>query len=254
MVAGCGAKLSKMVLFVFNSILWLVAIALIALGGYVVARPADYGAFFGDSANTLNIACGVIIAVGCLVFLLAFAGCFGACKESAGMLKIYIAVLLLLVILEIVGGILALVFRNSIEKTATDVWKEQMNLKTAEYVKDKPDFVDTIQLAFKCCGSSDYKSWKNTAFQNNTVNAGLYVPASCCKTYEAGCNDATTGGDDIADDTAIYLEGCTDEVVNFFKDNFLIIGAVALGLVAAEILAMIFACCVISGISNGEYE
>ncbi|XP_022082894.1 CD63 antigen-like isoform X2 [Acanthaster planci] len=252
MVAGCGAKISKMILFVFNFLLWLVGIVLIGLGGFVVARPGTYGNFFGDSTNLLNVASGVVIAVGCLVFLVAFAGCCGAMKESACLLKIYIAVVVVLVILEIVGGILALVFRENIESTLAEVLSDQM-ATYEKYDASANNLVDTVQKGFKCCGNSTYESWRGSKFQ--LMNPGKFVPLSCClDEKDTTCNNGNALNTDINDKAKIHNGGCTSQIVQFVKDNFLIIGAVALGMVAAEILAMIFACCVIAGINNGEYE
>ncbi|XP_033645980.1 CD151 antigen-like [Asterias rubens] len=255
MVDGCGATLSKMILFVLNALVWVVSIALIALGAYVLANQGKYAGVFGTNTNTLVIVCGTVLGVGCLIFLTAFCGCCGAMKESSCLLKMYIGILVILILVEVIGGILALVFRGSIRTFLSEQMQTQV---TKSYGKKDQEavttFLDGFQEGQSCCGVENYTDYLGSAFQK--ANPEKFVPLSCCKDQSVEtCNDAS--GDDIADPDLIFSgpkQGCLPILVNFFEDNFLYIGAAALALVAFEILASIFACCVIGGIKRGEYE
>ncbi|XP_071809184.1 CD151 antigen-like isoform X2 [Asterias amurensis] len=254
MVEGCGATLSKMILFVLNALVWVVSIALIALGAYVLANQGEFAGVFGNNANALLAVSCTVLSVGCMIFLTAFCGCCGAIKESSCLLKTYIGILIIVILAEVIGGVLALVFRGSIRTVLSDEMQTQV---TKSYGEDGQEtvtkFLDAFQSGQKCCGVENYTDYSGSAFQ--TANPGKFVPASCCKKETDTCNNAN--GNDIADPALIYSgpkEGCLPKLVKFFEDNFLYIGAAALALVAFEILACIFACCVIGGIKRGEYE
>ncbi len=232
----------------------MVSIALIGIGAFVLANQGKYSAVFGENTNTLAVASGLVIGVGCLIFLTAFCGCCGAVKESSCLLKLYIIILILLVVLEIAGGILALVFRGSINDfLSTELQKQVTKSYGVKNQTGVTDLMDLFQQEQKCCGVGNYTDYKGSEFQKNDTT--VFVPQSCCKDKKkTDCNKINAAGDDVVDVTQIYTEGCLTKMVQFFEDNFLYIGAAALALVAFEILAAIFACCVIGGIKRGDYE
>ena len=87
-------------------------------------RFADYVVFVNeDSANWLTyVFKGTLfglIGVGAFVGLSGFLGCCGAIRESRWMVGMYMALLVLVMIVELGGGILAVIYRQKIE-TAMD--------------------------------------------------------------------------------------------------------------------------------------
>ena len=105
MGVSCGAQVIKILLFVFN-LLWLVSnsitmlnvqahldhsLCLQVLGGVVIWLGVSITSWSGDFEHMLdtNMKGGAIsvLVAGALIFLIAFLGCCGACKENSCMLS-----------------------------------------------------------------------------------------------------------------------------------------------------------------------
>ncbi|XP_038052417.1 CD151 antigen-like [Patiria miniata] len=253
MAQGCGASMSKIILFIFNALVWVASIILIAIGGYVLNNSSKYDNLFGESSNTLTVVCGFLIGVGCFIFLVGFLGCCGACMENGCFLKLYFVFLLVLVLVEFIGGILAFVYRNDIKKFIQDELDQQVKQFYGEPdQKVVTGAVDDLQRDEKCCGVVDYTDYYNSTFATLPQFTGEAVPQSCCKDQnDDTCNAARANGT-IADVSKIYTDGCMAKLVKIFEDNFVYIGVAALVLILVEISAMIMSCCLISGIGKKD--
>ncbi|XP_033645627.1 CD63 antigen-like [Asterias rubens] len=253
MVHGCGATVAKFTLFVFNLLVWVASIVLIAVGGYVLNNSAKYSNLFGEDTNTLAVVCGTLIGIGCFIFLVGFLGCCGASTENSCFLKLYFTFLLILTLVEIVGGILALVFKDEIKETFDDeLLKQVQQLYGLADQTVITDSIDALQRDSHCCGAENFTNYYGSEFSKLPGNQA--VPVTCCiDETDSSCNDAKADGT-IADPSKINTDGCVDKLIDFFESNFLYIGGAALGLVIVQILAMVMACCLISGIDNSGYE
>ncbi|XP_072047837.1 CD63 antigen-like isoform X2 [Amphiura filiformis] len=251
MAVGCGAKIAKMLLFIINFCVWAVGIVLIAVGAYVMIEADKYSYLFGDE-DTLTTVAGIIIGTGCFIFFVGFCACCGAIKEIVCLLQVYAFLIVLVIILEVVAAILAFVFQDDLIK----FMEENIN-KIIEEEYDGSDnaatqSIDLVQKDFNCCGATGYADWDPQTLWGST-NAGLAVPESCCKDYPNhgnGCNAGTPGNPTSIE--SINVDGCVDAFTNWIQDNYLIVGGVCLGLLVFEILALIFSCCLISNIKNGD--
>ncbi|XP_022082939.1 CD151 antigen-like [Acanthaster planci] len=255
MAQGCGAKTSKFILFVFNALVWVASIILIAIGGYVLNNSSKYSDLFGEGSSTLNGVCGVVIGVGCFIFLVGFLGCCGAVVENGLFLKLYFVFLLVLVLAEFIGGIVAFVYRNDIREFIEKNLDEQVTkyYGLADH-KAITNAMDDLQQKDKCCGVFNYTDYYNSTFATLPEYAGQAVPKSCCKNEgEVGCNRANPDKT-IADRSKIFTDGCMDKLVAVFEDNFVYIGVAALVLILVEVTAMIMACCLISGMKKDSYK
>ena len=70
----------------------------------------------------------VLIAVGSIIMILGFLGCCGAIKESRCMLLLFFIGLLLILILQVTGGILGAVYKPQLEEGFNLVIMEAANL------------------------------------------------------------------------------------------------------------------------------
>uniref|UniRef100_A0A8C7WWP2 CD63 molecule n=1 Tax=Oryzias sinensis TaxID=183150 RepID=A0A8C7WWP2_9TELE len=98
----------------------------------------------------------VIIAVGALIFFIAFFGCCGALKEHYCMVTTFAVLLTLIIIIEIAAAIAGFVFRNKVN-------------------------VAWIHLQLKCCGVNSSSDWSYLDSDGNSV------PDSCCINKTKGC-------------------------------------------------------------------
>lgn len=227
MVEG-GMKCVKYLLFAFNLIFVIAAIALIAVGIYVQVQLHDYLSFFSGKVNAAAI---LIIIVGAIIFFIAGFGCCGAIKENYVCTMVFAVLLAVVFIFELAGGIAGFVMRNQLHDEVSEKMKEaEANYHSQEGVKKS---WDAVQTNFKCCGVDSYTEWHAH---------NVSYPDSCCK--KAPCVPGTAN---------FYNEPCLEEFVDFVKTNIVKVGGVGIGLAFVQIVGIIFACCLARAIRK-EYE
>lgn len=232
MVEG-GMKCVKFLLFAFNLVFVIAAIALIAVGAYVQVKLVDYYDFFGNQYTGPGI---LLIVVGVLIFVIAFFGCMGALKENYCLTMTFAVLLGLVFIMMIAGGIAAYVLRNEIEGEVKKILVE------AEDNYNKNDGVtktwDKLQREFECCGVNSSAEWPALPQMNGTY------PKSCCK------DEATCTLDKPGD---MKTMNCEEAFVSWMEDKVAIIGGVGIGLAFVMVVGVLFACCLARAIRK-EYE
>ncbi|ESP04272.1 hypothetical protein LOTGIDRAFT_204983 [Lottia gigantea] len=231
MVEG-GMKCIKLLLFVFNLLFVIAGIGLIGAGSYVQIKLTEYSDILGSQYTGPGI---LIIIVGVVIFGIAFFGCCGAIKENYCLVMTFGALLTIIFILEIAGGIAGFVLKNQIESDVITLLKE----KEGQYYKNdgvKASF-DALQKDFACCGVDGPNDWINGT-ANNTI------PTSCCKDFKQG---------QTCDLAKAYPEGCEKKFVDYLKNNIGIIGGIGIGLAFIQVVGICFACCLARAIRK-EYE
>lgn len=228
---GCLSEITegiaKYLLFLFNFLIVVCGIILIAVGALILVNEGK-----GIAAFTEYSVGGFAVAVGVIIFLIAFFGCCGAIKEDSCMLTTYAVILVTLFILQAVLGALAFVAlrdnNGEIDRTVQRAVQKVFD----GYVNDpnnqsKKNVVDNIQKSFKCCGVTGYEYWSST---------GLGVPDSCCN---GPCFSIES----------YYGTGCTQGFINTVTSHIKVVGGVAIAFAVVELLGAVFACIVKNNIS-----
>ncbi|WP_459806211.1 tetraspanin family protein, partial [Herbidospora sp. RD11066] len=81
----------------------------------------------------------------------------GALRENICFLRTYMSVMIIIVILEVIGGLLACAFWPEVQKSVDNQFKNAI-----EQYRDNIDLqnaIDSVQESFQCCGSSDLNDW-----------------------------------------------------------------------------------------------
>ncbi|XP_041462713.1 23 kDa integral membrane protein-like [Lytechinus variegatus] len=250
MVAGCGPKIAKCFLFILNFCLWVCSIALIAGGAYVTAEYKRYVDLFSE--DTILTVSWTTIGIGIFIFIVGFAGCCGAIGENSCLLKMYFMFVLIIVLAEAALGILTFVYSDDIEQSLEDGMLQSIN-ETYGLNKGATEAVDDIQKLFECCGAKGYSDY----MYSEHLKTGRAVPESCCAKNSttgitANCTIGAKG--QPTDPDLVWKDGCVDASKDTIQNHYIIIGAVAFGFLIFEILTMVFACCVISGINKDGYD
>jgi hypothetical protein len=186
-MVDCAANVAKIILFIFNVILWLIGLAILVMGILVVvAMNKNY-----YDGSVLKVLGWLAIVIGVSIFVLGFCGCCGAINESLCLLKTYIVLLTIFLALSITLGIILAAKRDSIPGSLLDDLKEKIEIYpppsvgTPEMSKKEriaKDFVDSIHHSFNCCGLEGDKEWlKRRFFLNSTVLSHKSFPVTCCK-------------------------------------------------------------------------
>lgn len=181
----------------------------------------------------------VIIAVGAFLFLVAFVGCCGACKENYCLMVTFAIFLSLIMLVEVAVAIAGYVFRDKVMSEFNKDFRQQMQ----NYPKNNHtvSIVDRMQEDFKCCGAANYTDWESIPLMPKDR-----VPDSCCINVTQGCGISFKVKE-------IHEEGCVQKIGGWLRSNVLVVAAAALGIAFVEVLGIIFACCLVKSIRSG-YE
>ncbi|XP_007467828.1 PREDICTED: CD63 antigen isoform X2 [Lipotes vexillifer] len=179
----------------------------------------------------------VIIAVGAFLFLVAFVGCCGACKENYCLMITFAIFLSLIMLVEVAAAIAGYVFRDKVISEFNKDFRQQMQ----NYPQNNhtASILDSMQEDFKCCGAANYTDWEKILSMKR-------VPDSCCVNVTQGCGINFNVKD-------IHTEGCVERIGGWLRSKVLVVAAAALGIAFVEVLGIVFACCLVKSIRSG-YE
>ncbi|CAF0810725.1 unnamed protein product [Rotaria sp. Silwood1] len=213
-VLSCGVGFMRGILLLLNVFFALVGLGLIGLGIYVkvdnkisavLSKFTEVSSFSGQSLGFLAF---VLIGGGIFTILIAISGCLGSLWRNRCLLYLYAIVLGVLMIIELVGFILAFVYKDKLEdvyrKTLTTVF---VNALIANDTKVLDAFHD-MEESLQCCGvngKTDYTEY------------GKDAPSWC---YE-------------------YQQGCSTIIINTLKKNLPIIGGSLGAVLFLELLSFI---------------
>ncbi|NWV18721.1 TSN8 protein, partial [Origma solitaria] len=96
----------------------------------------------------------LLIAVGAIIMVLGFLGCCGAVRESGCMLMLFFIGLLLILILQVTGGILGAVYKSQTEASLNQTLMESVKAlqsTTGEHKEFQEEF-QKFEKKNQCCG------------------------------------------------------------------------------------------------------
>jgi len=243
MVAG-GAKIIKFLVLFFNFLFFIFGIVLLGVGAYAEVKFGDF-----TKLSSVDFASGsrLLIAVGVFIAVIAFFGCCGAWKENRCLLVVFFALLLVMIVVEIAGAVLAYQHRDEISSTL----ENDINSTIAnDYGTDKvkTEAIDLLQQVEKCCGAVSWRDWVINTNYNITK-----VPDSCCVDETAGCGESFYDPKSPNDLSKIYQTGCYVKLSTLVRDNLKTVAGVAIAILVIQILGMVFAGCLIRKIGQEAY-
>ncbi|NXQ52233.1 TSN8 protein, partial [Anthoscopus minutus] len=173
----------------------------------------------------------LLIAVGAIIMILGFLGCCGAVKESRCMLMLFFIALLLILILQVTGGILGAVYKSKVEEVLNLTLSTSVDIlqsTTAEHKEYQEDF-QKFERKNQCCGLlNGPKDWGEN-FNKPSSNICQCEPeeasSDLCIKYQ---------------NRYIYKRSCREVIMEQIKDNLIIIMGIAFGLAVVEILGLVF--------------
>ncbi|XP_064518314.1 tetraspanin-15 isoform X1 [Pseudopipra pipra] len=186
----------------------------------------------------------ILILLGVIMFLVSFVGVLASLRDNLCLLQAFMYILGICLLIELTGGVVALIFRNQTIKFLNN------NIRRGiENYYDDLDFkniMDSVQKQFKCCGGEDYKDWSQNAYHNCGAPGPLAcgVPYTCCirnKTdiINTMCGYKTIDKERLSAQNIIYVRGCTNAVLIWFLDNYTIMAGVLLGILLPQFLGVL---------------
>ncbi|XP_017779846.1 PREDICTED: CD63 antigen-like [Nicrophorus vespilloides] len=227
----------KYLLFIFNLLFVVTGIILLSVGLTTKAYFSDYETFLDQQYFS---APNLLIAIGAIIFIIAFFGCCGAVKQNYCMIITFSTLLILIFVLEFAAGIAGYVLRSQTEQFLNT----SMHTSLSKYNKSNNNEVaviwDTMQKNLNCCGVQDYQDW---------IKAYDALPMSCCDIQNglmsvAQCNNATE---------TLHQNGCINNLDGYISGHALTIATI--GLIFAFIQMMGILCsCYLSKQVKQNYE
>ncbi|KAK6625394.1 hypothetical protein RUM43_005691 [Polyplax serrata] len=227
MALSIGAKCIKCLLFTFNLLFVMSGFILIIIGSVIKTPYSAYHYILDHGFFSIPV---LLIFIGIIIFVVSFLGCCGAFKENYCMTIGFGVSLLLVLLLEISGGIAGYVLRDKVS-----VVLKQNLTNSIPYYNDTPDVKklwDIAQHTFSCCGVDGVDDWNG------------FIPKSCCS--EIPANGTCTK--DIA-----FKNSCYGFLENFFKTNAATLGGAGIGISVIQVLGILFSYSLASSIGK-QYE
>ncbi|XP_078272753.1 tetraspanin-8-like [Rhinoraja longicauda] len=224
------SKCIKYSMFIFNFLFWLSGTIILAVSIWIRVSK--------DGLKQLGImgmadfypAINLLIAVGAIIMVFGFLGCCGAIKESRCMLILFFIGLLLILAIQITGGILCAVHKSEIGKTLKEQFAKLIPL--SDQLDNVKQQIEEIQKENKCCGLLEgYKDWKN-------------IPVSCM------CDDKDLDSCIKTPSGFAWAKSCGTVLIEVLKGNLVIVVGVALGLAVVEIFGLILSMTLYCQIKN----
>lgn len=226
-VSGC----MKYSMFIFNFLFWVCGSVILGVSVWIrVSKDAQQEL---EIDSSLFAGVDLLIAVGSIIMVLGFLGCCGAIKESRCMLLLFFIGLLLILILQVTGGILGAVYRSQIETSLNKTLLENVKAlqNSTEEAKVFQEKFRKFERMNQCCGLLNGPSdW------GKNFNTDLGDHKACeCELKDQLSNLCTT-----LEGRHIYKTPCREVIIEYLKDHLLIIMGIAFGLAVIEILGLGF--------------
>ncbi|KAF4105730.1 tetraspanin-15 [Onychostoma macrolepis] len=251
----CSYLFLKFSLIVYATIFWLIGGFILAIGIYAEVERQQYktleGVFLAPAI--------ILIVLGVIIFIVSFIGVLASLRDNLCLLKVFLYMLALCLILELVGGILALIFRTQTE----DLLNKNIRKGMVNYYDDLDfkNIMDFVQKTFKCCGGTDFTDWKVNMYHNCSAPGPLAcaVPYTCCQSKHSEVVNTMCGyralvKERLENIDAIYTRGCTNAVFIWFMDNYKVMAGLLLGILVPQFFGVIFAWLYITRVEDAIEE
>ncbi|KAM9559817.1 tetraspanin-15-like [Salvelinus alpinus] len=246
----------KFTVIVYATIFWLIGGFILAIGIYAEVERQRYktleGVFLAPAI--------ILIVLGVVMFIVSFIGVLASLRDNLMLLKVFLYTLTVCLILELLGGILALVFRHQ----TLDLLNKNIRKGIVNYYDDLDfkNIMDFVQRKFKCCGGQEYKDWEVNMYHNCTAPGPLAcgVPYTCCLENKPSEVTNTLCGYKVLDkerldlQNVIYIRGCTDAVFIWFMDNYKIMAGLLLGILFPQFFGVIISWLYITRVEDAIAE
>lgn len=236
----CCKGFLKIMMFIFNGAIFLAGAAVLGVG---VWAKVDTGSLLGFLSEVEGAPPGLdqlvnvsylLIAVGAVLLVIGFLGCCGAVREHRCMLLLFFIIVLIIFIIEVAGAVILLVFQGLAAGLIGSLEEQIRQDIHDNYGLDNgvTSLWNATMIEFECCGFTNYTDFDDSPYY--VEHGGQFYPFQCCNGTLVGNGACSTFGAQISN-----VDGCFGKLVEFLEQNAVIIAAVALGIAALEIAAMV---------------
>lgn len=267
MAIGCGGQLIKILLVILNVIVSLAGLGLVVIGIWFLADDQlfHYLGIASDHGSMVIIqaAASTILVVGFVSLVIGAIGCWGACQQKTSLLVIYAVIIVLIILVEIVGAILAGAFHAKIETTLKKTMNKTVQLDYGRVDAETQGW-DHLQYGLACCGVEGPHDWQTSFWMKKTNHsANATVPKTCCVLKSNNLSDPQPKDEEKCYQQAlqtnstseeyVHHKGCEKGLEDWITGHIYILIGVVVGVILIEVLVVVLACILKVRISRG-YE
>uniref|UniRef100_A0A914V977 Tetraspanin n=1 Tax=Plectus sambesii TaxID=2011161 RepID=A0A914V977_9BILA len=249
--------------FALNLFFWIAGLGTLGVSLWLRFDPAvaDYMRI-NNGLENFYTAVYILMAVGVIMTLLGFLGCWGAWRESQCMLVCFFIVLVVVFCLELACAILAYTHQETVKRYI----ENSMYDTVYEHYYRRPEYTeifDRIQTGLECCGVKSYKDWLSSYFSSEAsgrselgIGAANYgrVPQSCCnedglRDYPADCGKSFDKMELYTYEPFLHTKGCSEALYEKVYSNLDVAICVSVIIGALQLVGMVLSmllCCWIS--------
>ncbi|KAG0711068.1 Tetraspanin-6 [Chionoecetes opilio] len=203
---GC---VSKYGLLTINFFVVGLGLCVVGVSAAILRQNTIFGAVVSNMFYTVPL---TTLLAGIFLTSLGVMGCLGAIKEHALVLKLYAAVVIVLLVVVMTAGLTMIAFTAHASHFLVSGMTNVFNLYGDEQKEYLTQDLDMLQHTIHCCGINAYTDWANFAYGNGTS-----VADGCCRNMTAGCGEKLLLDPDVED--LVYTKGCLSFVTKAF-DSF----------------------------------
>lgn len=222
---NAGMRCIKYLLFSFNLLFVITGILISSVGATIKAIYNNFDTLLEDrfySPATL------LIAIGCIVFVVAVFGCCGAVRESTCMIMIFAVLLAIVFLLELSAGLAGYILQDGLKEYLVS----RVNVSIEKYETDSEiaGTIDFMQERLQCCGLESYHDWEGK-LENGTQgtisdDGNITVPTSCC----------------LQSCEYISGNGCINRLLYVVGQSAVMLASAAISIALLQLLGVMFAC------------
>ncbi|XP_040098136.1 tetraspanin-15 isoform X2 [Oryx dammah] len=191
----------KFSLVIYSTVFWLIGGLVLSVGIYAEVERQKYktleSAFLAPAI--------ILILLGVVMFIVSFIGVLASLRDNLCLLQAFMYILGICLIIELIGGVVALIFRNQTINFLND------NIRRGiENYYDDLDFKNIMDFVQK---------------ETEVVNTM--------------CGYKTIDKERLSVQNVIYVRGCTNAVLIWFMDNYTIMAGLLLGILLPQFLGVL---------------
>ncbi|XP_026208768.1 tetraspanin-10 [Anabas testudineus] len=233
----------KYFLFLCNMLFTVMGLVVLGLGMWGLISKESFAQEKIGSIGTDPML--ILGTVGFLLTMLCLSGCVGALRENCCLLRLFSAVMLVLITAQVLAAIMAYSLQNEIG----GYLRSGMLAAMARYQDDLDlrFITDEIQTNLQCCGADTYRDWEINIYYNCSAPGVLAcgVPATCCvdplengTVWNSQCGVRAQLLDEFTAQSVIFLGGCLGGISRWIEQHENLIGTVCIVILGVQLLTL----------------
>ncbi|CAK6963069.1 tetraspanin-10 [Scomber scombrus] len=233
----------KYFLFLTNLVFTVLGLLVIGVGMWGLISKESFAQEKIGSIGTDPML--ILVTLGIVLTMLCLTGCVGALRENCCLLKLFSAVVLVLITAQVLAAIVA----YSLQDQVGGVLRSGMLAAMVRYQDDLDlrFITDEIQSNLQCCGADNYRDWEINIYYNCSAPGVLAcgVPATCCidplengTVWNSQCGVGAQLLDEFTAQSVIFLGGCLGGISRWIELHEGLIGTVIIVVLGVQILTL----------------